>query len=296
MRISGKKAKELNIVEGFLERIGLGHFDIDSGESPDFFIAFVKEGRTELLACEITQFYSDDDPDPATSGSRERRFFEIWMRIAQSLREALDKEGQGLEFAYGVLQFRQPGPKALDRVDRDKLVTELVHLSKAFFPATETVSFPHKDFPLLSKLISQVRITRNDETGILWRYSHLQSGEVNDPTRRLIQIVKAKNRSALDYAWRDSSLRWLTIYAEAKMLADHAHLTADPLISGTVAGVQFSHIYLWDKFSEDIFEIFPSFRTICNGHEQFRNLDAIPEQLKPFLVRGKSYPTRRKAS
>jgi len=154
--------------------------------------------------------------------------------------------------------------------------------------------FPIQDFPLLSALLTSLRLYQYPETGILWWCAHLQSDSVADPNDALIHSIATKIDKAQSYNWENATEKWLVIVAEAKGLADLAVLTEDPEISKQFGTVEFTRIILWDRFLDEIIEIFPTFRKLCDSLAQVRHLEYYPESLKPFILGGPKYPTRLK--
>ena len=100
-----KKEKEKKYLTAILTRLGLENYCIEESERPDFFIHFKKDLNKVIVACELTNIYSDS-MNNEKGGSHKKRLFEKWKRIAQEIQCKLDQEG--LEDAYGVLFFKEP--------------------------------------------------------------------------------------------------------------------------------------------------------------------------------------------
>ena len=100
-----KKEKEKKYLTAILTRLGLENYCIEESERPDFFIHFKKDLNKVIVACELTNIYSDP-MNNEKGGSHKKRLFEKWKRIAQEIQCKLDQEG--LEDAYGVLFFKEP--------------------------------------------------------------------------------------------------------------------------------------------------------------------------------------------
>lgn len=281
-----KKLEEGKVLEGFLQRIGFGCLKFTDNESPDFFITLSNERSQKTIACELTSFYNDIFDK---RGSKEKRLFEKWKKIARQLRVELDRHGNGLEFVYGVLSFKEPTTHVLDLMDVDVLIDELVKITKMNFNFSSITRFPIEGFPLLSRLLDELRLFVYPETGLLWWLAHLQSGSVNNPELALIKIIENKNLEASSYYWKDIEEKWLIIYAESHGLADLAYISQDPEIAKKIKRIQFTRIYLWNKFFEDITELFPSFRKICDSDANVRNKQYLPKSVQLFITKGREY-------
>ena len=284
------KQKEANSLTAVLARLGLGNYQITSSESPDFLVSFKTDNSEDKLACEVTDFFSDIVDNAKNLGSPRKRLFELWKRIAKELRQRLDQAG--LENVYGVLFFRDPSPMALNSCRPNQLIKELVKICEKYRGRTEEIVFPVQGFPHLNELLTMLRLFRYPETGILWWCAHLRSGYVDAPEDALLNIIRAKVAKAQSYNWENAVEKWLIIVAEARLLADTATFFNDPKISKHFEGVEFTRIILWDKFRDDVIEIYPAFRMLCDSHAQIRNFDYYPEVLKPYIIRGLHYPTR----
>jgi hypothetical protein len=292
---SSGKQKEIESLAAVLERLGLGSYQIEPSESPDFFVSFKKDNSELVLGCEMTNLYSDSVQGDKTPGSPQRRLFEKWKRIAKALRHQLDQAG--LENIYGVLFFKDSSPSALDSCRASELITELVRICKEQPPSSTPIIFPVQGFPLLSKLLTQLGLYQYPEKGILWWCAHLRSGLVSDPGNALINVIAAKSAKAQSYAWKDAAEKWLLIVAEARMVTDTVTGIDDfQLESIADAPLGFTRIILWDRFLDEIIELFPVFKKRCDSQAQTRNLENYPEAIRPFILKGPRYPTRIKPS
>lgn len=57
----------------------------------------------------------------------------------------------------------------------------------------------------------------------------------------------------------------------------------------------FTCVMVWDKFSEDIWTVFPYHAIICEGDKQIRRPHLLPERLRRFCTWGEVYPTKPKS-
>ncbi|MBI4217073.1 MAG: hypothetical protein HY687_06795 [Chloroflexi bacterium] len=280
---SGKNL-ERHILEGFLARLQLTSYGIEDGERPDFRITF-GDGSV-VVGCELTMFSADSPFDGQKGGSMERRLHSRWKAFATSLRSELDRKG--LRYIYGALHFRSTSSDIFDQFDPKRLQMELVQicesLASTLGPSRTVDAFASEEYPTLNTFVRHVYLQNcYPETGILWWCGHLQSGEVGDPTEPLIQVIKAKAAKASSYAWNHAAQKWLLVYAASTGLRDLAFVRDNPDIAHKIASVPFDAVFLWNKFSEDITELYPHFRTVMRGDEKALYVNRIPSVIKPYL-------------
>lgn len=280
------KEQERKIVAGFLARLKLTHYELRPGERPDFMISF--GNGVLLVGCELTLFNNDFASGQQNIGSPERRFHSLWNYFAKILRRRLDEGGGHLPYLYGAVFFKSPGLDLFDQFDSQQLVEEIVEAVKKTHGGSTLDSFDSRQFPLLSTFVDHLYLRDcRPETGLLWWCAHLQSGKVEDPNSALIDIVVEKADKGIYYDWRAATERWLLIYAAGTGLADLAHLSTDPEISTCVNNLPFTHVFLWNKWSEDIMELYPQFRPILSrGQTLFVN--RVPDAVRPYIAEGKS--------
>lgn len=287
------KEREEAALAAVLHRLGLGEFEIMRSESPDFFVSLKHRAATLCVACEMTTLYSDRPKSGRALGSPQRRFFRKWTDLATRLRCRLDEVG--LVNLYGVLDFNIPSPAVLDSVKIDSLIDELVSLCKRHSETRSDLAFPVGGFPLLHSLLSSIRLYQCTEPGALWWCGQLQSGPVPEPTDALIDIIRTKVEKAHSYDWRDVTERLLVVVAEARGTADVAVNIKDPGIRESVPDVEFTTIVLWDRFMDDLVELYPVFAKLCDSTTGMRCLECYPLAFKPFVVTGPDYPRRVKS-
>ncbi|MBI4319707.1 MAG: hypothetical protein HY675_14560 [Chloroflexi bacterium] len=277
------KAEEQAIIEGFLTRLSLSGYNLYLSERPDFKISFRSDGL--VVGCELTLFNNDVQSPQLQTGSPERRFHSQWKRFARELRSHLDEQGGHPPYLYGSVFFKTPTLELFDHLNRDRLLDEIVNLVKGN-PMTGTVdTFDAYSYPLLSEFVHHLCLYNTyPETGILWWCAHLQTGEVKDPNEALVRIIREKSAKAIGYNWGAADEKWLIIYARASGLSDMAQVRSDPTVSKIVRNIPFTHIFLWDKFSEDVLEVYPLFRPVlADGRTLYVN--RIPKSAKPYLIR-----------
>jgi hypothetical protein len=275
---TGKEKERKNLIS-VLKRLGLSSYEVTPGESPDFMVTFNNGDKQSLLACELTNFYGDRRGRKRRS--RERRFFSKWQKIALKLRKELDE--RGLIYTYGALSFAKPTPYVLDSIKDDLLVEELVNISKSHAGKAVLISFPIQDYPILNSLLVTLSLREYPETGILWWCSHIQSGVVPNAKKAIIDIVAQKLALTHSYNWRDASEKWLLIVAEAKGLNDIA-IIDDPHIPEEFPHMDFTRIILWERFQDELVQLFPSFVERYDSSLLRRDSEQYPQALIPFVA------------
>ncbi len=283
------KNKESILLKGFLQRLCLEYVIIEESERPDFIVVLGKSGKHLKIGCEITLFYNEQNN---RCGSLTRRFFVQWRNLSKELMVRMKEEGKGLEHLYGSVFFKTPSNKTLDRIDKAQFIGELVQLSKESFPenSISLSNFDSDKYPLLGRTVQEI-LLRNiyPDEEILWWPAHLQTGKIPDASKFLVKIIQKKNKSAASYHWSETSEKWLIIVAEAFTLADTAVL--DDNISfrpfKRKSESIFSRIYIWDRFSDRISELFPSHRTVFDWSEKSLcfnlHINSLSEAVIPFI-------------
>lgn len=284
-----KKSESTSLLNVFL-RLGLTHYKIIEGESPDFLVTFSRGQVKTTIGYELTGLYSDS----TIGGSQGKRDFEVWKIIAKKLRKRLDRAGH--EHLYGVLYLKGDEGQALKCLGNDGALEELERVCDLYSQNYTDIVFPRSGFPLLNSSLAQVRLFKYDERDLLWWCAHFQSGEVSDPTSALIETVKAKTKRAEKYLWKGADEKWLVIVAESNGLIDLAANIADPEISKHVSPIGFTRIILWERWNEDVIQLFPAFTKFCDGIAMRCHLEHFPEILLPFATGGTHYPTKVRGS
>jgi hypothetical protein len=287
--LSGKE-KEIDVLEGFLKRLQLAAHQIDSSERPDFFIHFNQDGHQATIGCELTFYYSDSFQDTSKAGSAGARFFNQWKQFAKRLREVLDTTGSGLEHLYGAIFFREPGLDALDKLDIDRFLEEVVEVVVENSDVSNLSSIEQFDvnkYPILFQNVKRINLRNTaPETGILWWCAHLKSGPVDDPVPGLLAVIDEKNKKSQTYEWNSADERWLIIFAKAEILADSVLPFSDPKISDYFDRIGFDRVFLWNKFFETISEIYPNYVNVFNAASQVLYSKDYPVIVRPFIIRG----------
>ncbi len=275
------KEKELKVLNGFLQRLQVGHHTIIPGERPDFFLNFSFGDYNASLGCELTYYFADKKK----YGSAQARFVRQWKYFANSLRAALDAEGEKYKYLYGAIHFNNSDFHVLDRFGRKALITEIIVAIGESVETSNISNFNKVKFPLLAEHVDHIYLrTTFPETGILWWPSHLQSGTVNDPTHRLLEIIEEKNTAGFSYEWNNVDEKWLLIYSAAEGTSDMAVLQSDPEICNQLGKIRFDKVYLWSKFFESIDEIYPDFVNIFSPSLDVLHRKLYSPFIRPFIL------------
>jgi hypothetical protein len=253
------KDKELTIVSGFLKRFQLNPDAIIEGERPDFSISL---GNGALnVGIELTLLNADTQH--SRGGSPERQLHSKWKKLAHALRSRLSIEPEPLPHVYGSVFFRISSESILSDLDQVRFCEEVATTLRGTSLSelgSKIVNFHPASTPLLASMVSHIFVrVFPAETDLLWWCSDLQSGPVPDPHDALKATVAKKKRKADSYNWRNALERWLLIYAAGEGLADMTPNLEDPEIGETTP---FTHVFLWDKFSETIYCLSPRFATV----------------------------------
>ena len=281
------KHKEAGLLSLLLSRLGLDVEDIIPGESPDFMLSFRKDSIEAVVGCEVTALYSDGVD--AKAGSPRKRFFEKWKRFAYELRKRLDSAGH--LYVYGSLSFKDVSTPALDTCRLDSLFDELIRVCDEYTGETEHVVFPVDGYAHLNALVDHIGLHRFSETGLLWWCAHLRSGAVQDPTDALVSAIGRKKETAAGYHWGNATERWLVVVAEALLLTDIVTGIGDPEVPKTLGALPFTRVILWDRFMDEVIQVYPVFCKFCDSCQHRRNIDQYPEAIKPFVFKGRDYVT-----
>ena len=286
-RSLGKKDQEHATVSGLLLRLGFSGFQITPNERPDALVDFSDAKGTVRLGCEIQALQSDDGP----SGSELREFHSRWIRVMERVIATL--RGDGVAVPYCNVLFRDLTYSALRHVPDHQMISEFVRAGRRL-RVTSTLVFPQSDLPTLSSILSKIQVVNSDGLGLLWWPAHLQSGEVPALDGAVVEAVCAKGKLAATFDWKDADEKLLLLVAEARGLTDVMGYAREIKLP-THPTLPFTWVLIWDRFSEDIWAIFPNYAIICNGHEQRRWPQLLPLKLRKYSTQGRRYPTRPKA-
>jgi hypothetical protein len=151
-------------------------------------------------------------------------------------------------------------------------------------------------FPLLSKHIEGIYLyDMFPENKYLWWDSSLQSGPVINNELALNFIVSKKEKSSKKYE-QNYSQKWLVVYAGGIGLHDmfvgtKQEFTRQGTISlkklpesenskfSDIKSDYFTHVFVWDKFTETIFQVFPYAKKIFDYGEKKIWINHLPIKL-----------------
>jgi hypothetical protein len=276
-----KKEKELEVIEKFLGTLFLGHHQIEQRERPDFIIRFSNGQKAHNVGCELTCFYGD----LYNRGSRERRFFAQWKKFVKELRAELDSCGDGLQYLYSAVHFKEEGTSLFDRVDDDKLKKELIAVIQANRRKTYIKKFDAELYPLLREHVEHLYVaSTKPEKGSLWWCAHLQTGNTADAITGIINTIQSKLELSNGYDWSGVDEKWLLISAEGTGLMDVGFLDEDPNVSSRFSDLIFSRIYFWNRAMNQIHEVYPGFKPLADGTIRARWRSGLPEWALDYLT------------
>ncbi len=252
-------------MKGFLKRMCVEHENLEDKQSrqrpennePDF-IVHLKNNKQ--LGFEFTFYYSD----------QSRGTFEKWFKISNTIKDKLLKNGNGQEYLYGAIHFKDPYI-SLDGIDKEMFADECVNAVKHLISETKQRQkcFSFNDFtqfPYLAKYVDHIHFDNTyPEKGILWWHGSLQSGFVDDPIIILPEIINRKNKK--NYKKDNLDSLSLVICASALTLGDTGVIIEDDLKKLAKIVSPFDKIFYWDKFLENIFEIYPLRKLIFDGEK-----------------------------
>ena len=141
--------------------------------------------------------------------------------------------------------------------------------------------------PILSALLKRIKVVESDNREICWWPSHIQSGEVPPIDFAIVAGIKAKGKLAELYDWHGAEEKWLLLVAEAHGLTDIIG-GARPIALPELSTFPFNLVVLWDRFSEDIWTVFPDYAILCHAERQTRYTNLLPSRLQ-FFVTGGAY-------
>lgn len=277
---SSGKEQERKVLLGFLKRLQLGYYEAIDGERPDFTLNFSSNAKKTSIGCEITFFYADK----GSRGSTQERFMKQWKKFAKSLRAELDKEGQEYTHLYEAIHFKNPDFNIMDRFDNNDFVSQIVLAVKNRKNKEDLRHFEKDALPLLAEHVDHIYLRdTTPEPGVLWWPSHLQAGEVGDPTASLVKIIEEKNVVGSTYDWGNVAEKWLLIYSGASGITDMIIFPSD-FSTDQLPRVCFDRVYIWDRFFESIHEIYPNFCEVVSARSNVLYKRLYSPFVRPFIL------------
>jgi hypothetical protein len=277
---SSGKEKERIVLLGFLKRLQLGYYEVIPRERPDFILNFSCNELTTSIGCEITFYYSDK----GTKGSSQERFLKQWKKFAKALRDELDRLGQEYKYLYGAIHFKNPDFTIMDSFNSEEFITQIVAAVKNRKNRYILRRFKKDVLPLLAKHVDHIYLRDTaPELGVLWWPSHLQSGEVEDPTATIDEIIQIKNVVGNTYDWAGVDEKWLLIYGGAAGITDMIILNSD-FRSNQLPKVCFDRVFIWDRFFKSIHEIYPNFCEVFSTKSKVLYKRLYSPVVRPFIL------------
>lgn len=274
------KEEETEILSGLLSRLQYLASTITPRETPDFEIAL----NGHLIGVEITKYYSDY----TRKGSKAQQTISEWKKFSEHLKSKLVELNPEYAYLYGAIHFKSDKvnyKQLLTKVHFDELI-ELISLADLGRNQQKTINVISDQYPALGENISSIFLWDTYPDNIyLWWNSKLQSGEVISNDSAINFLVEKKNKASESYK-QDYYQKWLVIYAGGMSLQDMflekrnvtfrqgkiaiTRMEADvlPDIDITISSSYFSHIILWDKFTEKIIQLFPYQKKIFDYGEK----------------------------
>jgi hypothetical protein len=281
------KEEEIEILNELLIRLEYSPTKIISNECPDFEIELFEK----LIGVEVTKYFSDF----TKKGSKSQKNLSEWKRFAEQLKTKLSAIESNLIYLYGAIHFHDKRVNYRELLNHD-YINELVNLIESVgLKRTEevTVKITAEGFPYLGKYIESIYFKDvYPEKDYLWWDGSLQSGSVISNKSAVQHIIDKKNQKAKKYK-SNYFQKWLLIYAGGLGLADIfietdrnfirqggiylVELSDEQLLtSNKIASDYFTHIIIWDKFTENIFLIFPYFKKIFDCGENSIWVNHLP--------------------
>lgn len=268
------KSGEREVLDGFLKRLQINPTRLEPSEKPDFFVHL----SSVKIGVEITHYHSDSG---IKGGSTIRKSFEEWYNIASILKTRLQKNN--LHHFYGAVFFRTN----ITNINKHRLVDELVQLCKNLNP-TKMKCFDYTDFssyPYLRELVEKIHMDYLDSVeDIFWWHADLKSGVLPDPINAIQKLITKKLSSAKLYDWQNAEGRWLVIAAMALNLADTGIIDGVDQLKQLAIPNQdiFDQIYYWDKFSEEIWEVYPKPRIVFEVKKNSLYVNRFPDYMANY--------------
>lgn len=278
-RHSNKLGEELWAVDQMLRRLGFQEYRLAAHDKPDVLVEFGPRKSPLRLGCEVMSLQSDRDD----KGSALRRFRARWRRVMDVVLASLQENSARVP--YCVVDF-QGHNKSLDGTDEVRLIQELIAVGRRLQKEPKIV-FPQATTPTLNGRIREIALMDPDGKGLVWWPRHMKTGAISERDSEARQAVQTKRRLARNYDWKEATERWLLLHAQAHGLCDMFGAARKISLGHLPKKMPFTLILLWDKFSEDIWTIYPKYKVICDGRRHIRDLRALPLVLQSFASQDK---------
>ena len=233
--------------------------------SPNHKIGITSPEFEPVMASEEITLHGDE----TRQGSKHQHFRERWRRIMEQVIATLRLGGP---VPYCSVDFLHRSYNCLFGFSDNHLVSEFIDAGR-ILATSRVLKFPHPQLPVLSRMLSQIRVWDSNGEGLLWWPSHMQSGDVCSLEDTILKAVVTKARLAREYDWQGATEKWLVLFAEGRGLTDVIIGGLEPVpLHAFPADFPFTLVLVWDKFSENVWKVFPQFRAICDGTHQTRKI------------------------
>ncbi len=282
------KIEEREIIEQFLQRLQYSNYELKEQESPDFETSI----DTKKIGIEITKYYSDF----STKGSKMQQNLMEWKKFATSLKQKIETTNIEFSNVYGAVHFKE-AVWDFNVLLTDDYYDELIcsiKKSDILNNTNRTIQISAPEFPLLSEYINFIYFENKlDKNNFLWWDARTQSGVIIKDENAIGNIISKKEKSSAGYS-NSYDQKWLVIFAAGLGLADiFSEFDNDSARQGTlfvmsfedkeyktksltVSSSYFTHIYIWDKFHEKIFQVAPYYKKIFDYEQKTIWVNHLP--------------------
>lgn len=284
---SDTKKEEENILRGFITRLEYNNYTVVSSECPDFELHL----KGNCIGVEVTKYYSDY----SKSGSKTHQKIVEWKRYAEKFKEILEKIDSSYNYLYGAIHFLSKNNSYKSLFTREIIDEFILLIKNNKLNAAEkiTVAVEQTLYPRLGRYVSSIFLVNTyPDTNSLWWDASLQSGSIMKSGNAFRYIVERKNFSSKKYK-PDYFQKWLIIYAGGTGLHDiyvvgagnnyrQGKLRITEIIapeateSEVYTSDYFTHIFLWDKFTEIIYQYYPYYKKIFDYGEKKIYVNHLP--------------------
>lgn len=261
------KEEEIEIVKNFLLRLQIEYTDIIKSERPDLIITFPSNLK---VGCEVTKYYAD----PSSKGSTSKKFFVKWKKFTQKLREELLKRNEDYNHVYGTIHFKE-SKKSESFIDNNSSIKELVDIVDSNYMDLKPSKVLHtsklvgRSFELAKKFVDHIYLKNIYPKGqYLWWAAHLQTGEIPNSKEAVKLIILLKNKLSSNYTTKNLDKKWLIIFAEGLGLNDVCIIENLKQLRIIDKISYFLNIYIFDKFTEKICQVYPEYGKIFDWSER----------------------------
>jgi hypothetical protein len=263
----------MEIITQFLTRLQYTKYSLKASECPDFEI----ELNDHEIGVEVTKYFADY----GKKGSNTQKKISEWKRSSQQLKDRLSEIDSRYNYIYGAIHFRKNVNNHREILNTGPFneLLSLIENNKPDKTEAKSVAISNEIYPFLSQYIESIYLLNTfPETKYLWWDSSLQAGEVINNKNAIQFIVEKKEVASKSYT-KNYFQKWLIIYAGGIGLHDIYLSTSETVYRQGKVGLlrerdsvqfyndaykseYFSHIFIWDKYTETIYLACPYFKKI----------------------------------